>query len=394
MKNSAFVLWLEGVDPLIFSQVPALTELARRGIDLRLTPLPLVEKGVCYYQTLTGMGSGKFGRFDAVHPEGYRAYEEATIPDGVFGRTLPDVLRSHNLAVTFLEVESMQALDKLVEEAYDCAIVRLLDMGKAKHAEIDAIVRRCIDLATPFAHMIVLTDTWSQASKLVNVNDFLADVGLLEVSIPRNRAEIIWPETLAYGLGTGQVWINLRGRETQGIVSSGSEYQEVCTALVQELRTKWLDPSTNESVVEQVLRRDEAFMGEYLFKAPDLAVIFRPGYALSPRARDLDFDGIAVQEIRAAGGATAPYARLVASGPNLVSGLEETGALVDVMPTLMYMLDQPVPSNVDGSVISSIFTQAYLREFPLRYAADNDELLSDEEEGLIVDRLRDLGYMG
>src|SRR5258706_16294408 len=82
MKNSVIILWLEGVNPARLSEVPVLGELARDGVDIQLTPLPLFEKGSCYYQTLTGMGSGKIGRFDAVRPEKYDVLEDSRAPDG------------------------------------------------------------------------------------------------------------------------------------------------------------------------------------------------------------------------------------------------------------------------------------------------------------------------
>src|SRR5581483_8001633 len=179
------------------------------------------------------------------------------------------------------------------------------------------------------AHLFVLTGVSSPSPRtLVNVNDFLADEGLLEVRQPRSRATIIWSETLAYGLGTGQIWVNLRGREPQGIVNSGREYQEVCNVLIRELRTNWLDSVTYEPVVEQVFKKDEIYTGEYLFKAPDLTVVYRPGYAASPNATNLDLDGESILSAQQTdhvavasdpGQSQAPYARLIAGGPSLVS---------------------------------------------------------------------------
>jgi hypothetical protein len=395
MKNSVFVLWLEGVNPDVFSSAPSLVELAKQGVDVQLEPLPLVEQGVCYYQVLTGTGSGKFGRFDAVYPDRYTARKDTGTPEGAVGRLLPDVLRSRKLSVAYLETQDPKALDALADQAYDCALVRLLDMDNADSNALDALIRRCIELASPAAHFMVLTDVWSgSARKVVNINDFLADTGILEASSSRTGTGILWSETLAYGLGTGQVWVNLRGRESQGIVSSGGEYQEVCDALIHELESNWLDPDTGQPVVEQALRKEDVYKGEYLFKAPDLIVKYRPGYAASPKAVALDFDGVSVQRAGDALDAKARVARLVGRGPCLVSGRRETASLVDVMPTIMYLLGQPVPSQVDGNVVSTLFTPAYREQTSETRIDVGEDLLSDEDEGLIVDRLRDLGYLG
>ncbi len=394
MKNSVFILWLEGVNPALLSEIPFLSKLAKEGVDIHLTPSPLVEKSVCYYQTLTGMGSGKFGRFDGVRPEKYSVLEDASIPEGALGRLLPDVLRSRKLSATFLEAKELNELEPLSNQAYDCLIVRFA--ASNLHSEsIDALVQRCSTLVPSEGHLFVLTDVWCQApAKFVNINDFLVDIGLLEVKEPRQRIDIVWPETLAYGLGTGQLWINLQGREVQGNVHSGNEYQQVRDVLIKELSNNWRDPQNGNPIVEQVLKKEEAYSGAYLFNAPDLVVVYRPGYAPSPKAVALEFDGVSVSGSESNTPASAPSARLIGFGPHLAHGLTEKAALVDVMPSIMYLLKQPIIMDVDGNVISSMFTPAYLQQTPIHRIDSDDDLLSDEEEGMIVDRLRDLGYLG
>ncbi len=394
MKNSVFILWLEGVNPALLSEIPFLSKLAKEGVDIHLTPSPLVEQSVCYYQTLTGMGSGKFGRFDAVRPEKYSVLEDASIPEGSLGRLLPDILRSRKLSATFLEAKELNELEPLSNQAYDCLIVRFA-ASNLNSESIDALVQRCSTLVPSGGHLFALTDAWCQApAKFVNINDFLVDLGLLEVKEPRQHSTIVWPETLAYGLGTGQLWINLQGREVQGNVHSGNEYQQVRDVLINELTNNWRDPQNGSPIVEQVLKKEEAYSGAYLFNAPDLVVVYRPDYAPSPKAIVLDFDGVSVSNSESIAPALAPSARLIGFGPHLAHGLAEKAALVDVMPSVMYLLDQPITMDVDGNVISSMFTPAYLQQTPIHRIDSEVDLLSDEEEGMIVDRLRDLGYLG
>src|SRR2546421_71780 len=82
VSNRALMLWLEQVDPEVLSEIPSLRHMAANGVDIRLTPQPIIEMRSCYYQTLTGMGSGKTGYFDAVKPVAYQAHLEEGIPDG------------------------------------------------------------------------------------------------------------------------------------------------------------------------------------------------------------------------------------------------------------------------------------------------------------------------
>src|SRR5581483_4627168 len=140
----------------------------------------------------------------------------------------------------------------------------------------------------------------------------------------------------------------------------------------------------------------------YLFKAPDLTVVYRPGYAASPNATNLDLDGESILSAQQTdhvavasdpGQSQAPYARLIAGGPSLVSDFSGQAELIDIMPSIMYLLGLPIPQHVDGQVIEAIFTQSYRLQTPIRRSEVDEGLLSDEEEGLIVNRLRDLGYL-
>jgi len=394
MKNSVCILWLEGVSPARLSEVQLLSKLAEDGVDIQLTPLPLVEKGACYYQTLTGMGSGKIGRFDAVKTEKYDVFDEVGVPEGASGRTLPDVLNARKLSAALVEAKQFDELQRLSDQRYDCLIVRFA-AASLDSAGIEALVQRCLEWTSPEGHLFVLTDVSSEeAGRVASINDFLADTGILEVKEPRSRAGIVWSETLAYGVGTGQVWINLKGREAQGIVRPGTEYQQVRDAVIAELTNNWRDPQTGEPVVERVLKKEDAYSGAYLFKAPDLVVVYKPGYAPSPKSAALDFEGVSVSGKERAPSGSAPTARLVGIGPNLVRGFSGQSALVDVMPSILYLLGQPVTMELDGDVLSSMFTPAYLQQVPIRRISSDEELLSDEEEGMIVDRLRDLGYLG
>ena len=71
-----------------------------------------------------------------------------------------------------------------------------------------------------------------------------------------------WSASRAYAMGLGKVFVNLEGREPQGIVAPG-DYDGV----VEELRTMLLglrDPDSHEALVTSVRRRDELFTGPFV----------------------------------------------------------------------------------------------------------------------------------
>ncbi|MBS3785128.1 MAG: alkaline phosphatase family protein, partial [Anaerolineae bacterium] len=69
-----------------------------------------------------------------------------------------------------------------------------------------------------------------------------------------------WSKTQAYHTAEfpGSIRVNLKGREVNGIVEPGSEYQRVCEEIGSALE-ELVDPDTGERIVERVFRRDELY---------------------------------------------------------------------------------------------------------------------------------------
>ncbi|HRV09460.1 MAG TPA: alkaline phosphatase family protein, partial [Acidobacteriota bacterium] len=89
-----------------------------------------------------------------------------------------------------------------------------------------------------------------------------------------------WSRTRAYALGLSHVFVNLRGRESQGIVEPGAE----CNRLLREIRDKLLafrDPDTGEPVLQGVYLPNEIYKGDQVAEAGDLQLTFRSGYRTS-----------------------------------------------------------------------------------------------------------------
>ncbi len=88
-----------------------------------------------------------------------------------------------------------------------------------------------------------------------------------------------WSHTVAYNLGINGLYLNLKGREPQGIVDP-----EAKDALLDEISRKLLairDPKTGEPVLWRVYKTSEMYHGPYLNIAPDLILGFNRGYRAS-----------------------------------------------------------------------------------------------------------------
>lgn len=159
-----------------------------------------------------------------------------------------------------------------------------------------------------------------------------------------------WSKTKAYSLGLGQMYINLKGREGEGIVAPGEEYR----ALVAELKSRleaFTDPATGLNPVAHVFTRDEAYGTYDAELIPDMIVsnseFYRVGWQDSLGA--ISGKTIEVNDRAWSGDHCSVY-------PPLVDGIFFSSIkipttepnMADVMPTLLQMAGVPVPEGLDG----------------------------------------------
>lgn len=95
----------------------------------------------------------------------------------------------------------------------------------------------------------------------------------------------------------------------------------------------------------------------------------------------------------------AEYGILVAAGPDFAAGAIEGAQMIDLAPTILYLLDRPVPSDMDGKVLTQLLKPDLLtrRLIVTRAAASPAALAVDETDGageeIVVERLQQLGYL-
>ncbi|HEV7235178.1 MAG TPA: hypothetical protein VGN15_03290, partial [Ktedonobacteraceae bacterium] len=138
---------------------------------------------------------------------------------------------------------------------------------------------------------------------------------------------------------------------------------------------------------------------EYLFCAPDLIIIFKPGYAPSPQSTLLRFDEetCTVPPVGTTSMAGVHPSMvggfLLASAPVLAAGeiVPEHAPLTAVVPGLLHALGIEYV-DMDSPAVSSLFLPSYLETHPIRTLAESQEL-SEKDEKLVIERLRDLGYV-
>ena len=218
-------------------------------------------------------------------------------------------------------------------------------------------------------------------------------------SFAKVAKRIDWSQTRAYcpsAPGSG-LWINVRGREPNGIVEPGAEYERV----VEELRARLLafrDPS-GAPVVTAVHRRDEVYRGPFAESGPDLLVETADTVCL--------VEGLGLRPLMPAGRGpeerTGNHARdgiLVLHGPDVQAGLTlPLAAIEDVTPTVLHLLGLPIDADMDGRVLTEALRPETLAARPIQVAdtpysaPENGYSYSADEEARIQDMLEGLGYV-
>jgi predicted AlkP superfamily phosphohydrolase/phosphomutase len=138
------------------------------------------------------------------------------------------------------------------------------------------------------ASVIVMSDHGFAAfDRAVNLNTWLWREGFLALNRPRDPldgirgrdetlASIDWKRTKAYAMGLNALYINLAGREENGIVASGPARDALVAELARRLQ-EFRDPDTGKLVVA-----DATAIGKSTSRfAPDLIVGYAPGYRAS-----------------------------------------------------------------------------------------------------------------
>jgi predicted AlkP superfamily phosphohydrolase/phosphomutase len=154
------------------------------------------------------------------------------------------------------------------------------------YLKMDAVIAKVLPKLRENDLLIVMSDHgFGTFRKGFNVGTWLVREGYLAVKGQTDPATAVndqpflmgydWARTKAYALGLGSIYLNLKGREGQGIVDPKD-----APALCEEIRKKLLevkDPDTGKAIFKNVYTR-EVYSGEAAADAPDLELGYDTGY--------------------------------------------------------------------------------------------------------------------
>nr|MBA3350018.1 alkaline phosphatase family protein [Actinomycetota bacterium] len=207
-----------------------------------------------------------------------------------------------------------------------------------------------------------------------------------------------WSRTTAFASPIPQqgIFVNVAGRERFGWVPPSD-----LPRIKDDLTARFLDLTGPDGrlVTDHVHRSEDVFQGDALDGAPDLLPVLRNHHF------ELDDEifhrGPFTDQSHLPRGVHHPDGIVAVAGPGVKAGHSGLkGTVMDVTPTLLHMGRLGVPDDLDGGVLTEAFAPQALQDQPVTYLAplssrpkDESSPYSDEEEAVIEESLRGLGYL-
>jgi predicted AlkP superfamily phosphohydrolase/phosphomutase len=252
---------------------------------------------------------------------------------------------------------------------YDAALAAAFgDSIERVYRRADQFVGEVLEHVDPGTTVMVVSDhgfhSWRKA---VNLNTWLAEQGymVLRGQAPAEKTlddlfgggafweNVDWDRTRAYAMGLGQIYLNVRGRERQGIVNPGTPAAQLAEEIASKLLTLH-DPDDGTRIVRAVYRREAVYSGPYVDNAAELQVGMEEGYRVSwQTALGGAPQGIVHPNRNKWSGDHGGFDYTTTAGvliSNKPVGKGRTGSLsiMDIAPTVLRYFGIPVPAEIDG----------------------------------------------
>ena len=230
------------------------------------------------------------------------------------------------------------------------------DAIKALYRKNDALVGEVLDQIRPDDVLLVISDHgFSAFRRGVNLNAWLLREGYLTLKPGTDGSsewlrDVDWSRTRAYCLGLSGMYLNLRGREAQGIVAPGAEARTLKAEIVVKLRGLH-DAEKRQIGVREAFATTDLYSGPYSENAPDLVIGYNAGYRTSwDCATGMVSGPVFEDNTKAWSGDHCIDPRLVPGVLFCNKRIDETRdlAIIDIAPTALRLFGVDPPAYMDG----------------------------------------------
>ena len=355
-----------------------LTEMGEH-VTLYVTPLNIDPENPAmpishpsYYATYLAKRVGPFATLGLA--EDTWALNEGVIDDGTFLKLTYDIdrerkdqfwasferQRAGTLTCVFDATDRIQHMFwRYTEEGHPAAGGK--DPGPHRNAieehyrHNDAFVGEVMARLRKGDMLVVLSDHgFTSFRRGVNLNAWLLANGYLKLKEGADGSsewlrDVDWSETKAYALGLAGLFLNVKGREGEGIVEPGEEAQKLKDELIARLGG--LRDEEKEAVgIREVFDTPTLYQGPYVAEAPDLLVGYDHGYRASWDCASGVVSGPVFEDnVKAWSGDHTVDPRLVPGVLFCDHAIDaDDPGLIDMAPTVLRLFGHTPPPHMDG----------------------------------------------
>ncbi len=260
----------------------------------------------------------------------------------------------------------------------------------------EKMLRRFIRIVLPRLPKKMQSSFWAKIQDVIPY----AEAHMRLSTKPDFNRTAIFPGSLNSGL----LYFNIINREPSGVIPA--EEKKVLVAKLKDELSKILEPDTGEPLFAAIFSSDELYAGPATGQAPDIVVdAYRSQWNIRTRqpaphkGKRHDRYFVTFDQNRDFGW-HSPDGVFIFSGRVVQSSqTAHSGHLMDVPATLLHIYDVPVPEDWDGHVMGELLAPE-LSDRPIRTQPGDAEpqtieesLYSSEEDDLMINHLRALGYL-
>lgn len=270
-----------------------------------------------------------------------------------------DIFYMHNHAPDWFYHAYIMDMDPITQP--DAAINReAQNAEKEMYISCDRMIGRILEAAGDDVLVVVVSDHGAVSDgpgKTIPAMDPLLEKGLIKVTGDKDldihgygqlmSAEIDWTQTKAIPQRIVHIYVNVKGRDPDGIVEPGEEYEAVRQEIIDALLT-WVEPETGKRPFSMALRREDARpFGIYGERAGDVIYAIYPWFGTQ--------HGNILPTAEWGLGTLQPV--IILNGPGIKKGemIERTFWITDIVPTACYLMGLPLPDHAEGAVVYQAF---------------------------------------
>lgn len=209
------------------------------------------------------------------------------------------------------------------------------------YESVDNMIGQIVELADDDTVILICADHGGTPNQFraIDIEKVLEETGFI---VKDSDGRIDWTKTKALNVGLVHIFINLIDREPNGIVSI-EDYEATQREIIAALHAYRDDETGRHPFSLAVTRADAEMLNLHGDLVGDIV------YALRP-----EFDGAHGKQLPSVSfGIGGQHSTFILSGAGVRKGvpLNREVRVVDVSPTICYLLGLPMPENVEGGVI-------------------------------------------